>query len=195
MRAGAQPSITEKRQAERKPARLTVSAVHRTLGELSLVMEDISATGFLVRARSGIEPGDQILLEIPAFDRAAALCIEISGQKAGFLFEEPIAKADFAYLMERMSFDPVPGAKACQSNGRVRTSDRKRALAFAELCTPEGWERVRVKDFSGSGARVVSTRSIPLGIDVIFKRAATFRAGRVAWSRDNEAGLEFYRKD
>jgi len=195
MHAGAQPSITEKRQAARRPARLTVSAVHRTLGELSLVMADISATGFLICARSGIEPGDQILLEIPAFGRITALCIWIRGQKAGFLFEKTIAKADFEYLIERMSSDPAPGAKACQSNGRVRTSDRKRALAFAELCTPEGWEKVRVKDFSGSGARVVSTRSIPLGTDVIFKRAATFRAGRVAWSRDNEAGLQFYRKD
>ena len=62
------------------------------------------------------------------------------------------------------------------------------------MCLPDGWKKVRVKDYSDTGIRFFSNHSIPVGIDVIFKLGAIFSAAKVVWSTGNDAGLEFYRE-
>ena len=72
---------------------------------------------------------------------------------------------------------------------------RKRVLMTAALFTPEGTQKVRLRNTSASGAQVVLETPIQPGQDAILKRGSIFAAARVAWANNLEAGLEFYREE
>lgn len=61
------------------------------------------------------------------------------------------------------------------------------------LLTPEGAHNVKIRDISSTGAHLSSTGRIADGCDAVFKRGSLFAAARVAWSGQDEAGIEFYR--
>ena len=55
----------------------------------------------------------------------------------------------------------------------------------------DGRQPVRVKNLTPSGVRVSTTRRLHVDSDVVFERGMVFAAARVAWSKPDEAGLEF----
>ncbi|WP_423141714.1 PilZ domain-containing protein [Parablastomonas sp. CN1-191] len=76
---------------------------------------------------------------------------------------------------------------------RAAGDKRTRVLKNALLLAPGGKQVVRVKDVSCNGARIETKGSLQLDWDVILERDPLFVAGRVVWTRDNHAGLWFYR--
>jgi hypothetical protein len=75
-----------------------------------------------------------------------------------------------------------------------RSSHRTRVLMGGILFTPEGVQRVRIRDVSPTGAQVTGETAIPHACDAIFKRGSVFVAAKITRSRQAEAGLEFYRE-
>lgn len=80
-----------------------------------------------------------------------------------------------------------------QSLDLRRSGDRKRVIAAATLTTRAGPLKVRVRDLSPSGARLVTDGRPSPGSDALFSRADLFVACRVVWSNEKETGIQFYR--
>lgn len=85
-------------------------------------------------------------------------------------------------------------ASAIRPSGCDRTKKRSRVLMVGTLFTPDGAQKVRVRDISATGAQIVAESSVTQDCDAIFKRGAIFAAARVAWSKGRWAGLTFYRE-
>lgn len=83
---------------------------------------------------------------------------------------------------------------AAKTNLKPRASTRTRVIMKGIVFTPQGALHVRVRDVSSTGARVMAEVPILSDCDVIFKKGSLFVAARVAWSRNREAGLTFYRE-
>lgn len=77
----------------------------------------------------------------------------------------------------------------CRRNG----DPRQRVLFVATLFTPDGAQRIRVRDLSTGGARIFAQEPLSGEYDAIFKRGGIFAAARVVWTSGTEAGLSFYR--
>lgn len=75
-----------------------------------------------------------------------------------------------------------------------RAAKRSRVLMTAVLFTPDGALKVRVRDISSTGAYVHADIRMLSECDAIFKKGSLFVAARVAWSRDRDAGISFYRE-
>ena len=75
----------------------------------------------------------------------------------------------------------------------LRDAPRKHVLMHATIITFDGPQRVSVKDMTATGARILCEHTIQQDSDVIFRRGDEFRAARVAWTKKDEAGLQFYR--
>ena len=75
-----------------------------------------------------------------------------------------------------------------------RVGKRKRVLMTGILFTPDGALRVRLRDVSSTGAHVLAESRMLSDCDALFRKGPLYVAARVAWSRDNEAGLRFYRE-
>ena len=80
------------------------------------------------------------------------------------------------------------------ASGEMRDAPRKHVLMQATIISPDGPQRVFVKDLTPTGARIQPEYPLEQGWDVIFKRGEEFRAARVAWTKGDEAGLQFYRE-
>ena len=76
----------------------------------------------------------------------------------------------------------------------ARRTDRTRVLMMGELVTCGGSHRVRIRDFSSKGALIIVERGITAKCDVLLKRGDLCAAAQVAWVKDNEVGLTFYRE-
>jgi hypothetical protein len=76
----------------------------------------------------------------------------------------------------------------------ARRIDRKRVLMVATLITCDGSKRVRIRDFSSKGAQVVLENGEITKCDVLLKRGDLCAAAQVAWIKDDEIGLTFYRE-
>jgi hypothetical protein len=95
-----------------------------------------------------------------------------------------------------MRFSPwATEAHAVTELRPVRKDERKQVLMNAVVIDAEGRQPVRVKNLTVSGVRVSTGRRLHVDSDVIFERGKMFVAARVAWSKPDEAGLEFYRAD
>ena len=77
---------------------------------------------------------------------------------------------------------------------RPRAAKRTRVMLVATLYSPVGAHRVRIRDISQTGTRLVCDTAVPAECDTIFKRGPAFVAARVSWSTGREAGLKFYRE-
>lgn len=75
-----------------------------------------------------------------------------------------------------------------------RSPKRTRVLFEAVLLTPEGAQKVRIRDLSASGAKVLTEANVRAACDGLFKRGGLFAAARILWSRDQQLGLRFYRE-
>jgi hypothetical protein len=77
--------------------------------------------------------------------------------------------------------------------GEMRDAPRKLVLMQARIISPDGPRRAFIKDLANTGARIQCDEPLKEGWDVVFERGDDFRAARVVWSREDEAGLQFYR--
>lgn len=80
------------------------------------------------------------------------------------------------------------------ATSELRDAPRKHVLMQAIVLSSDGPQRVFVKDLTPTGARIQWEYPLQQGWDVIFKRREEFRAARVAWTKGDEAGLQFYRE-
>jgi hypothetical protein len=76
----------------------------------------------------------------------------------------------------------------------VRGAKRSRVLMRAVLTTPDGEQRVTIRDISPKGAQLAGVKGIAANSDAVFRRSAVFAPARVVWVKDGEAGLHFYRQ-
>lgn len=76
----------------------------------------------------------------------------------------------------------------------MRDAPRKHVLMQATIISVAGPQRAFVKDLNATGARIQCEHRLTEDGDVIFKRGEEFRAARVAWINQDEAGLQFYRE-
>lgn len=76
----------------------------------------------------------------------------------------------------------------------MRNAPRKLVLMQATIISADGPMRVQVKDITAAGARVQCRHPLKQGCDVLFKRGELFCAGRITWTKQGEAGLQFYRE-
>ena len=76
---------------------------------------------------------------------------------------------------------------------RSRKIDRKHVLMRATIIAPDGIQEATVRDLSACGVHVACASPLTPESDVVFKRGTIFAAARVAWVKENGAGLEFYR--
>lgn len=81
-----------------------------------------------------------------------------------------------------------------EANESSRSAHRTKVLMGGTLFTPDGAQRVRIRDISTTGAQVSGDAPIPHTCDAVFKRGSVFVATRVLRSRGAEAGLQFYRE-
>ena len=102
MHGGAKLAVTDLRQGARFPVSYSATCEHRELGDILLRASNVSKTGFLVEARSGVNRGDRLMVSLPAAVRLEAFCIWTSHQRAGFQFERPIWADDFARMMDAL---------------------------------------------------------------------------------------------
>ncbi|MFL6725733.1 MAG: PilZ domain-containing protein [Sphingomicrobium sp.] len=75
-----------------------------------------------------------------------------------------------------------------------RRTRRTRVLMTGTLVTPDGSQKVTVRDISRTGAQVLGAKGFTADCDAIFRRGSLFAAARVAWVSGDEAGLKFYRE-
>jgi hypothetical protein len=81
-----------------------------------------------------------------------------------------------------------------QENIMRRVKSRTRVLMSATVISPEGSNKVLVRDISRTGAQVYADTKIKRGQDVCFKKGPIFVAAYVAWCKKGCAGLQFYRE-
>lgn len=77
---------------------------------------------------------------------------------------------------------------------RSGDSSGTRVLMTAVVMTSLGTRNVTIRDISRSGAQITFRDEIPKGCDVLLKRGDLCAAARVAWVKESEAGLSFYRE-
>lgn len=98
MRSNALRVIAEMRCETRLPIQGVLEGSHRLLGDVRLLLTDISPLGFMVRSRAGIERGDQLVVDLPIAGGIMAQCIWTRHQEAGFSFEIPLPAETLAQL-------------------------------------------------------------------------------------------------
>lgn len=76
----------------------------------------------------------------------------------------------------------------------ARSGERKHVLVRATLHTPEGAHPIWIRDISRTGTNIGGSDRLPCKCDVIVQRGSMFAAGRIAWTKGTDAGVEFYRE-
>ena len=71
---------------------------------------------------------------------------------------------------------------------------RTHVLMTGVLVSRDGAQKVTIRNFSRSGAQVVTKDRIAKNADVLLSRGPLFAAARVMWVTGTEAGLKFYRE-
>jgi len=109
MSGGAQLSVTDFRRSARHPVNHKVIAEHRRLGDIPLVVTNISAHGFMIGTPLELGRGERVIIRLPHVGRIEAHLIWNTGDRAGFQFERIIRLDDFTTMIE-----------AIQPNSRLR---------------------------------------------------------------------------
>ena len=103
MAGGAQLSVTDLRQATRHPVEFRVIAEHRRLGDVPMMIINISAHGFMIGEAAGnaaaLDRGERVTIRLPRVGQIEAHVIWISGVRAGFQFERIIRLDDFTTMI------------------------------------------------------------------------------------------------
>lgn len=106
MSAGAQLTVTDKRQAMRHPVDHQVIAEHRQLGDVHLHVTNISAQGFMANGDHGLSRGERVIMRLPVIGRIESHLIWTRDNRAGFQFERIIRIDDFMKLVDTLQPNP-----------------------------------------------------------------------------------------
>jgi hypothetical protein len=79
---------------------------HRTRGDISIHIANISAQGFLVDNSPPVERGDRVTISLPGLGRIEAYAIWVADERAGFQFERILRLDDFTGLIDRLQPNP-----------------------------------------------------------------------------------------
>lgn len=106
MSAGAQLTVTEMRRAARHPVDHTVTAEHRSQGDMPLNIVNISAQGFMAKDILGLDRGERLVMRLPVVGRIEAHLIWAHEGRAGFQFERIIRIDDLLGLVDVLQPNP-----------------------------------------------------------------------------------------
>lgn len=106
MASGAQLSVPELRRATRHPVDYTVIGEHRTRGDVTMHIANISAQGFLVDDAPQLQRGDRITVALPGIGRIEAYAIWVTQDRAGLQFERVLRLDDFLGLIDKLQPNP-----------------------------------------------------------------------------------------
>lgn len=110
MVGGAQLSVTELRRSARHPVSHRVMGEHRSLGDMSLQISNISAHGFMASGEIPLSRGERVVIRLPKVGRIEAHLIWVTEDRAGFQFERIIRLDDFTAMIDAIS-PPVRGRR------------------------------------------------------------------------------------
>ena len=106
MATGAQLSVTDMRRAARHPVDYSVIAEHRSRGDMTLHVANISAQGFMVDHAPEMERGERLTIALPGVGRIEAYVMWVADDRAGFQFERIIRPDDFMALIDKLQPNP-----------------------------------------------------------------------------------------
>lgn len=106
MAAGAQLTVTDLRRAARHPVDYKVIGEHRQLGDVHLHIANLSAHGFMVSGKVGMERGERVTIRLPEIGRIEAHLIWAADDRAGFQFERIIRLDDFIRMIDTLQPNP-----------------------------------------------------------------------------------------
>ncbi|HZU62318.1 MAG TPA: PilZ domain-containing protein [Novosphingobium sp.] len=106
MSGGAQLSVTELRRSTRHPVSYAVAGEHRQIGEIQLLIANISAHGFMATGQIQIGRGERVVIRLPHIGRIEAHLIWSTEDRAGFQFERIIRPDDFTQLIKTLQPNP-----------------------------------------------------------------------------------------
>lgn len=109
MASGAQLSVTEGRRSARHPVSYRVMGEHRRLGDVAVLITNISAHGFMIETPIDLGRGERLTVRLPGIGRIEAHLIWNTGDRAGFQFERIVRHEEFNAMIE-----------AIQPNARLR---------------------------------------------------------------------------
>jgi hypothetical protein len=99
MSAKASLSITDQRRSARHRLDAAIPGEHRTLGEISLSVANVSADGIMVAEIEGIARGDRVMIRLPVVGHLEAVCTWATAGRAGLQFERPIRPSEFPIML------------------------------------------------------------------------------------------------
>ena len=102
MLSNARQQDLEVRHNTRFQVSYCVTGKHRHLGDLTLQIVNISATGIMVDGKAGIERGDTVLLHLPSEKDVEVLCIWTWHQLAGLQFDRPVNIQTLTAIVDAM---------------------------------------------------------------------------------------------
>ena len=70
--AGAQLSVTDMRSAARHPVDYKVIGEHRQLGDVHILIVNISSQGFMAKGDHGLGRGERLVIRLPVIGRIEA---------------------------------------------------------------------------------------------------------------------------
>lgn len=106
MAVGAQLTVTDLRRAARHPVDYKVIGEHRTLGDVHMHIQNISAHGFMLSGSLPLSRGERVIIRLPLIGRIEAHLIWVTEDRAGFQFERIIRMEDFLRLIDALQPNP-----------------------------------------------------------------------------------------
>ena len=106
MASGAQLSVTDLRRSVRHPVSHAVIGEHSRRGEFPLVIQNISAHGFMASGADGLGRGERVTIRLPFAGRIEAHLIWTADGNAGFQFERIIRHDDFSAMIDAIQPNP-----------------------------------------------------------------------------------------
>lgn len=79
---------------------------HRSRGDITMHVANISAQGFMVDNASELQRGDRVTIALPGVGRIEAYVIWVMDDRAGFQFERILRFDDFMQLIDRLQPNP-----------------------------------------------------------------------------------------
>ena len=99
---------TERRAAPRRQLKLGLAGSTQSVGDVEVVVHDLSATGLLIEATADLQTGDRLEVDIPGAGGAEAVVVWRSGHYFGCEFPRPIPKAALSAASLRSAPRPQP---------------------------------------------------------------------------------------
>jgi len=90
----------------RHPVDHMVIGEHRKLGDIKLLIINLSAHGFMAKCDHELGRGERIVIRLPVIGRIESYLIWAHENRAGFQFERIIRGADFMKIIDTLQPNP-----------------------------------------------------------------------------------------